>query len=126
VAGCLKLNERKPQERLKLGINFHGIVCAMFCISSGYLIVRINMSLYYTASLLNSTALAGGVPGIWHTTITDNATVVLLDFVDIFERPSPSITIGGLTLAKGNHLLEYQSNNAMTNETCKFQIFTKV
>jgi hypothetical protein len=68
---------------------------------------------------------AVGGNGFWHTTITDNKTVVLLDYTDDLVRPSPSITTG-LTLPKGTHLLDYESVNSTTGETCSFLITTKV
>ncbi|MDT4290140.1 hypothetical protein RO575_11275 [Methylomonas sp. MO1] len=67
-----------------------------------------------------------GVPGIWHTTITDNQTTLLLDFTDTNERPAPSIFLASVTLPKGTHLLTYHSENLNTGETCDFLINSKV
>ena len=67
-----------------------------------------------------------GVPGIWHTTITDNQTTLLLDFTDTSERPAPSIFLASVTLPKGTHLLTYHSENLNTGETCDFLINSKV
>lgn len=64
--------------------------------------------------------------GVWHTTIKDNGNAVLLDYTTDAEQQGVSITAVGVVLGKGLHLLDFQSDNLTTGETCTAQVRTKV
>lgn len=63
--------------------------------------------------------------GIWHTTIIDNVTNIVLDFLPDIETQGTSIHTNA-TLPKGNHTLAYRSENLNTGEICTAQVVTKV
>ncbi len=70
----------------------------------------------------------GGVNtmGIWHTTIKDNGSAVLLDYTTDVEQQGVSIHTQGITLGKGAHSLVYKSENLNSGEICSALVVTKV
>ncbi|MEQ1559470.1 MAG: hypothetical protein ABL933_11110 [Methyloglobulus sp.] len=79
-------------------------------------------------SLLSNIGFNGGNVGplrFWHTTITDNDAVTLLNYNGTFAQSAPQILLASTKLPKGVHVIKYHAE-ADTGAVCDFQTVTKV